>query len=605
MEPIRSHLTYRLPAPPERVWPILSDTERLNRCLGLPPTVATPVNREPVRVARVTAVLGGIHLEWEEDPFSFVEPERFWVERRMVRGPIAQFNGGMRFEAVGHDTDVHVESELVPASAVGHVLIRGLCAKTRRDCDRLMLGLREHLTGAAGSTPFGPGVDSATPGVRDATLARLRDADRGFLSQRLAPRLCEYVSESGEAQLIRMRPFGLARLWGEDPYEVLRLFLQAAYVGVLDLSWDLLCPNCGGAQIRVSRLDLVEAGSHCDSCQIRFDAAFDRAVEATFRPSSRIRAVSDLIYCSGGPRNTPHVVAQTVLDAGERVTVPVLMRAGRYRLRNLTADAAVNIDVEPGRDEVSGIAVHVTGSGMVGDWGGGVISGGRVPIELRNDSGGRQQILLERTAPNEDVATAAAVTLFQEFRDLFGRELLSPSTQLGIRTLPLMFTDLKGSTELYTRMGSATAYALVRDHFEALHVLVGKHHGGVVKTIGDAVMAAFPTAADAVACALGTREALRALTGGSGQPLQLKIGLHQGPCIAARSYDDRLDYFGSTVNLAARTHEQSRGDDVVVTREILEDPAVIRLLVNVPQEAFLADLRGIGQVGLTRLRPWD
>src|SRR5687768_614432 len=109
MEPTRSHLTYRLSAPPERVWPILADTERLNRCLGLPATVATPIDGEPVRAIRVTAFLGGVRLEWDEDPFSFIEPERYWVRRRMLRGPIAQFNGGMRFVAEGECTVVHVE----------------------------------------------------------------------------------------------------------------------------------------------------------------------------------------------------------------------------------------------------------------------------------------------------------------------------------------------------------------------------------------------------------------------------------------------------------------------------------------------------------------
>ena len=84
---------------------------------------------------------------------------------------------------------------------------------------------------------------------------------------------------------------------------------------------------------------------------------------------------------------------------------------------------------------------------------------------------------------------------------------------------------------------------------------------------------------------------------------RLKIGLHQGPCIAVRSYDDRLDYFGSTVNLAARTHEQSLGDDIVTTDAILQDPEVQALLTNVPREEFSVDLRGLGEHRLWRLRP--
>ena len=69
------------------------------------------------------------------------------------------------------------------------------------------------------------------------------------------------------------------------------------------------------------------------------------------------------------------------------------------------------------------------------------------------------------------------------------------------------------------------------------------------------------------------------------ESLQLKAGLHTGPCIAV-TLNDRLDYFGSTVNLAARLEGQSTGDDVVISNAIYNDPEV-RDFLSDPQHGLL------------------
>lgn len=601
-DPVRFALQFDLPATPERLWPILADTERMNRPIGLPPTQHTARSGEPVRVARVKARMGGVPLEWDEDPFEFVEGRYYWVRRRMLRGPILQFNGGLRFEARGAVTRVHVESEMVPANAAGKVVVAAILSRARGDWTRMIAGVELHLRGER-EHPYGEGIDTAPDGVRRLTTERLKGADSGFLKEPLAGKLCEHLASSGDPALSRIRPFALARAWGVDRLDTLRLCLRAAAAGVLDLSWDLLCPNCRGARNRWATLEQVRDRSHCDDCQIDFKANFDRAVEVTFRPNPRYRKVDEVVYCSGGPGNTPHLVAQIVLDPGASSALQIPCLPGRYRLRNLTADLAAWLYVEADGAERQVEAVFDE-SGLELGAGGEAARSGLLTLRVENRTSTRQQVILERFADFEDRATAAAVSVFQEFRDLFGRsELLSPTTQLGIQTLPLLFTDLKGSTALYGRLGDASAYVLVRDHFELLQQLVARHGGGVVKTIGDAVMAAFPTPGDAVRCALEIHRDLDGFNEARGEPLRIKIGLHQGPCIAVRSYDDRLDYFGGTVNLAARTHEESRGDDVVVTAAMLEYPEVSELLAPVRSERFRADLRGIGEVELVRLFP--
>ncbi len=602
MPRLRFHFDYTLPATAAELWPLFSDTERLNRRLGLPVTTAKATGTEPVRVAQVRPHLGPVALDWVEEPFDFVEPQHFWVQRRLRAGPIREFNGGARFEPVDGGCRVFVESEFVPAGLPGTLLVRALVRKVRADWDRLIvdvtgaLARREPLT-------YGHGVDETRPAERAAIERRLRDRAPDLLSRPHGERLAQYLACQGDTQLNQIRPFSLAAAWQVDRYEVLGLCLQAVKQGWLDLSWDLLCPNCRGARSRWTTLTSVRDRAHCDDCQIQFDGNFDRALEVTFRPNPSVREVEQAVYCSGGPRNTPHILAQCVLSSGQDREWRVVLGAGRYRLRNLTADLAalLTIDGEPS----SGGAVDAVDAVLHDDrleCSAAVLGPGEVNLRLANRTTSRQQVVLERILEHEERATAAVVSAYQEFRDLFSSELLAPDTQLGIQTLPLLFTDLKGSTALYGRLGDAAAYALVRDHFRLLQELVGRHGGGVIKTIGDAVMAAFPTGRTALAAALEIHRDLAKFNQTSREPLGLKVGLHQGPCIAVRSYDERLDYFGGTVNLAARTHELSSGRDVVVTDALWTDPEIRGLLDGLPSETEVVDLRGIGPTRIHRLR---
>jgi class 3 adenylate cyclase len=181
-------------------------------------------------------------------------------------------------------------------------------------------------------------------------------------------------------------------------------------------------------------------------------------------------------------------------------------------------------------------------------------------------------IILERMAWNDQATTAAEVTALQMFRDLFASEALRPGEQISVGTLTVLFTDLRESTKLYREIGDATAFGRVMNHFDLLRKAVADHDGAVVKTIGDAIMAVFRCAADGVLAMLEAQRALAQPPGGT-MPLQLKAGLHTGPCIAV-TLNDRLDYFGSTVNLAARLEALSTGNDVIISQTVYEDDKV-------------------------------
>src|SRR6185436_2911395 len=107
-------------------------------------------------------------------------------------------------------------------------------------------------------------------------------------------------------------------------------------------------------------------------------------------------------------------------------------------------------------------------------------------LQLFNPNSYAVTVLCERIQWSEDILTAARITNLQEFRDLFSTQVISPSEQIVVGQQIILFTDLRGSTAMYCGIGDASAYALVRDHFQLLREIVGEHHGGIVKTIGDA-----------------------------------------------------------------------------------------------------------------------
>jgi class 3 adenylate cyclase len=191
--------------------------------------------------------------------------------------------------------------------------------------------------------------------------------------------------------------------------------------------------------------------------------------------------------------------------------------------------------------------------------------------------------------------TAKRLLSNQVFRDLFRAETLDVDQRLKILSLTFLFTDLKGSTHLYERVGDLAAYDLVKAHFGVLNEIVARESGAVVKTIGDAVMATFTTPDRAVAAALRMREGMRKLNDGrEHDDLILKIGIHEGPCLAV-TLNDRQDYFGQTVNIASRVQGLADSRAIFATQAVVENTASAALLASAGLSPSAQDLalRGV------------
>jgi len=572
---------FDLQSSPEQIWPFVADTNRFNRDTGVPSVQPVGEATQNAR-RRLRLSTFGIPIEWEEQPFEWVRPQRFGVVRRYLKGPIAELRVLVeltpieRREAGDKRTGTKLTYQVwaQPKNILGTLAIPiqiGIIsarkfARAIRDYDKL--AVRE--TTAA---PRAAEVEF-TPGGRSRLMELAERLVATGIQKELVALLVDHIENADELALARIRPYQLANQWQKPRRDVLELCFQATRAGVLDLQWNLVCPMCRGGEAKPSLSELA-SDVHCDGCNIDFNTNFEQSVELTFQPNASIREINVETFCIGGPQVTPHIVAQQLLPARSQRSLTIQLEDGRYRLRTMTLPGFQHLRVT----ENAGCETLLRASSD--PWSSEEIEiGNRCELQLENATDAEQLLILERTEWSDEAATAAEVTALQTFRDLFASEALRPGEKISVGTLTVLFTDLKDSTRLYREIGDATAFGRVMNHFDVLKQTIAAEDGALVKTIGDAVMAVFRQPASALRAMLEAQERLRNPPDGM-LPLILKAGLHTGPCIAV-TLNDRLDYFGSTVNLAARLEGQSTGGDVVVSSVVYADPEVRELLQQCP-----------------------
>ncbi len=606
---IRLERQRHYPFSAKEAWRLLADTDNINRNIGLPSVDFSPPGPAEtgfVRKARAKA-FSVIPVRWTEYAFDWVRERRYAVRREFESGPVAMVEGGVELEPTEEGVLVKVFAEFTPANLAGRLLVALRGRRSVEDvlacCDRY---LSRRAEGKADPIPVprAPTVDRAEV---DRLIGRLRELP---VRQDLVGGLRDRILEGTDAQLLRVRPYALADAWGADRFEVLRLFLHATRVGLFNLRWELMCPTCRVPKGEAPTLANLPERFHCETCGIDYATEFDRRVELRFSVHPGVRRAEDRIYCVGGPFRTPHIVAQQNLRPHESrslepaVTGPLQLRAvgriPRVRLlpserqgcREIRVTYALEGWVNPG-----------SGAGPLEEI---PFMPGEISLHLQNETDAPVVTVLEETEGAGEAATAAEVTTLQEFRDLFSSEVLAPGQEVGVQNIALLFSDLKGSTSMYEGVGDAAAYRRVNRHFDLLRETISEHRGTIVKTIGDAVMGAFASIDDALAAALTVQAELSGWCEREGidPPLVLRIGLHQGPVIAVNA-NHRLDYFGRTVNTAARVELESEGGDIVLLKDVFGSERAQALLdgFHVQLQDFTATLRGIeGKRELVRLR---
>jgi class 3 adenylate cyclase len=433
------------------------------------------------------------------------------------------------------------------------------------------------------------------------------------------------VRDAPDRQLARINVIDFARHEGLDEERTIAAFLQAAQIGLLDMSWNVLCPSCSGVLDANTSLKSVRSGEYyCAFCNLNNEPALDDMVEVSFTVNPRVRRIAAhspdqlplweyyrQIFWGRGvdlPEDGLEAAMQQItLDAvelppGEKAFLSLQLPAGFVIVLEPVSHAAqfINVAGEPTQERQNVTLVYNNLRAPTGEIS---LRPGTIRLSLENRTTVRalptvwvvDDKFLAVVGKRRPFLTAKRLLSNQTFRDIYRTDTLDVDQRLKITSLTFLFTDLKGSTELYERVGDLVAFDLVREHFRTLNEIVAAEGGAVVKTIGDAVMATFLTPDHALSAALRMREAMRKLNDTHGrEDLLLKIGIHEGPCLAV-NLNERQDYFGQTVNIASRVQGLAQTRSILATAAVINNPKSAEVLSNDGQKLLAQShpLRGV------------
>ena len=464
-------------------------------------------------------------------------------------------------------------------------------------------------------------------------------------SPRVISKLETMIHTADDYDLFRINPVKYAADKGMSEIEAIDLFLYGTRAGLFEMEWHLTCAYC--AYVVESFRDLTDLYTHfgCKVCSSVNDVALDDYIQVSFTVSSQIR---DIVFRHPESLSTEdyylkYYLSKGVLPSGEgekfedqlrhltklfadilpheKSTVELDMVPGLFQIRDMSNNTSVTFFIsdsqDPGQQTISLKLLNSKFQAVdrtlvpqeifiepctlqleqVGQ-----LSSGKVVIDIENLMEKKSPIWMIHFPPDytpsykqlEPFLSGKKLLTTQTFRDLFRSEMVSSSEGIGVKDITFLFTDLKGSTDLYDRIGDLKAYSLVRQHFVTLGKVITQNSGAVVKTIGDAVMATFMNPVDALKTAIEMLHDIEELNHNISDNLILKIGIHRGPSIVV-TLNDHLDYFGQTVNIAARVQGLAGANEIYLSSDAHNYPGVDEVLDEYEVTSEQALVKGVSE----------
>ncbi|MGZ3296030.1 MAG: DUF5939 domain-containing protein, partial [Xanthobacteraceae bacterium] len=314
----------------------------------------------------------------------------------------------------------------------------------------------------------------------------------------VADAIRELIENGKDHELNRINLLDFSKRTGLDEERVISGFLHASRLGLFDLTWNVLCPGCGGVLDAHSTLkSLRHDDYHCGLCACGYEASVDEQVEVAFTVSPRVRRIAahdpntlplweyfkQVFWSSGVDFNEESFAAlsnDVVLDAlelpaGEKATMSLQLPSDFIIVFEPVTHAAQFIDVqgEPTKERQQLSLIYNKLQAPTGTI---TLRPGPLRLSLDNQAGVRvlpsvfiaADALHHLIGKRKPFLTAKRMLTNQTFRDVFKADNLNIDQRLKITSLTFLFTDLKGSTALYERVGDLAAFDLVRAHFHAL-----------------------------------------------------------------------------------------------------------------------------------------
>ncbi|WP_404304397.1 protein kinase domain-containing protein [Neorhodopirellula lusitana] len=592
-------VTWQLDSEAADLWPLVSNTERLNEAIGLPPVEYRTEKAPQLGLRKFGSfTISGVKVSWEEHPFEWIEGHRMGILREFESGPFKWFMSvvSLQSNASGGTTLSH-QVRIEPRNLLGRVLttieadwkgFRNL-EKVYRRMDRSLQG---RLGNQQGTDAFEK-VKSLSRHQATRLTQRIGRIVEAGVDSKIATALQTTLREWSAQELAQLRPLAMADRLGVDGSQMTDACLVACTEGVLNLRWDVLCPTCRAPAFTSDKLSNVDAHTHCEACDVDFQSNLADSIEMVFQAHPEIRQCNEGQYCIGGPEHSPHVVAQVRIDTNECLSLPVDLSSGDYLIRGPRLPKTQTIRVQ---STSAPSTVDFTLSTLGGSTHTPKLRSGRQTLTLVNDLDSLHVVRIERIIPRGDVVTAAMAAANPLFRKLFPHQKFASTNPVETETMTFLASCINNVDQLYASMGDADAYTAIHAHHAQLAVIVSGAGGTVVKTMGEKMLAAFVARDDAVTAAQRIRESLQNDLPPS---IELGIGIHCGPTLVT-TQNNQLDYFGGTVRAVSALTELA-SDDTLIAETVYTDPSVAERIHSLCDDVEQVDLPGAPGVRVKRI----
>lgn len=574
---------------PEQLWPLISDTNRFFKDLGQMPLQEAVISHD---LPKHFQQLEYDHLRrsdiWQEEPYQWEAPYNLRIKRDYQRGPYKDLEISFNLEPADKGTTVTISFNGTSRGFAGFCRTKRHFANYfKRRLKRIIKHYDDSLENnhlpKTGRSFF------RFTGFKKWTELKFK-LKKESKEPEISRRIVNFLRYANEQELQQINPIKLSSLWNFPLHRILETLYHAVILNILNFEWEQVCPGCRKTLKVSKKLAEVSSSRFCADCQQNVGFDLNQSTLMVFKPHPLIRKISDNKYCVSSPSFRPHVKLQQYIQPGTKHFVNVDLSPGTYRIRADNLDSDILIQADPaGLENVTLTLEDQTPEDYSTKLS---LSPNMIIV---NKSNRPLLVTIENAIWTQYGISASEVTSQQLFRNLFPNELLRSGQKLKCKGLSVLFTDLINSASIYSEGGDEAAIARVMDHFEILRLIVREERGAIVKTIGDAVMAVFQHPVSAVKAYQRAQKYFN----NSEKDYQIKIkgGLHTGDCYAV-TLNNRIDFFGNTVNIASRLVEKAKTDELVVSNSASTHTAFDSLLnrdkLDCEMEEFESNLKGFG-----------
>lgn len=440
----------------------------------------------------------------------------------------------------------------------------------------------------------------------------------------------DILTKLSDWELFRINPFRFTKEHGLNQTETLNIFICGAKIGLFDFEWNLLCPFCGMVVNHHKSIgELNVENFHCVLCDVYVNIDLNDFVKVVFTINQKYAKINinpfenfqsyikynftedykwqeKSIY----PFESAGFKAFNIVEPGETLKIDFESRPNElYRLCSPDNNDLIRIQFNDKISKIHKILdIDILAAGFSQNTYS--IPAGKVTLNLNNHLGWSTGMILslinqekivemfENDPSKFDPYVSGKILLNNQiFKDLFKIQTLPHDFSVKISDITILFTDLKGSTELYDSVGDVSAYNLVQQHFNLLKDATRKNGGAIVKTIGDAVMASFSKPDDGLYAAFEMIDRISKMNREKktkDPEISIKVGLHCGTALAVTA-NEVLDFFGQTVNIAARVQGLAQAGEIWISDSLLKNNEIKNILElnNREVEEYSAILKGI------------